>query len=116
MAHRFTVSERGHRKLIHNGFMYMRHSTSSTSGNITWRCDQSDIKCTGKATTTSEDVLLCTSEHNHQPDWGRCGATEAVAQMTATASTSRACTSAIVQGAIARVSSKVNVKLSKTSS
>jgi len=94
--------------------MYTRHSTSSTLGNITWRCDQRDIKCPGKATTSSKDVLLCTPEHNHQPDWGRCGATEAVAQMTATASTSRA-TSAFVQGAIARVSIEVSVKLPKTS-
>lgn len=59
-------SNKGGQKICCGGFMYTRHK--ETANGIRWRCTKRAQGCKGAVITTSgDDDLNITSEHNHGP-------------------------------------------------
>lgn len=108
---RCTVSERGARKLIFQGYMYTKHR--DVKAGSSWRCDFRAVKCPGRLIVDEEDIVVRSTNHTHDSDWGRCKAKETAAAIKRSAETSRASTSSIVSSKISRLSDETKMRLPK---
>lgn len=68
----FSMTTRGNRKLIHNGYTYTHYKDSVSNDVQTWRCNKSRwAQCKGRAKTTEingKRMMKIIGEHNHFPD------------------------------------------------
>lgn len=110
---RYTLTERGARKLIYRGYLFTKHR--EVKDGVSWRCVQRG-KCRGRVMIDEDDQVLSSADHSHDPDWGTCRATETVVAIKRAAETSRAPTEAIIQSKVARLSSETAMKLPKVDS
>lgn len=66
----FTLSKKGHFKLINNGFCYIKFMKSK---NLTrWRCSKYALECKAKAITkkiNSIEMVKVYNPHNHGPEF-----------------------------------------------
>ncbi|XP_052125869.1 uncharacterized protein LOC127749902 [Frankliniella occidentalis] len=70
---RYTSTQRGAKKAIYDGFMYVFHREKKDGAG--WRCDLRG-NCNGRITVLRDDTVLDQQPHTHEPDWGRCKAQE----------------------------------------
>ena len=110
---RYTKSQRGAVKVIHEGFMYTRHRELARGGK--WRCDLRG-ECSGYLILNDDDNIIEKGDHTHTADWGRCKVRECVVSLKKKAERSRANTSATVLSAVAGVSDETAMKLPKNAS
>ena len=67
MALRFMQSEKGMRKLVDNGYVYIRDKCNGE--NTFWKCEYArSQKCHGRIHTTGDSILKRVGEHNHSGD------------------------------------------------
>ncbi|KAE8743273.1 hypothetical protein FOCC_FOCC011153 [Frankliniella occidentalis] len=109
---RYTRTQRGARKAIYDGYMYVFHRVKKDGEG--WQCDQRG-KYNGR-TTVFMYTVLDEQPHSHGPDWGRCRAEETVQSIKRAAETSRATTVDVVQAKVARVSDKTAMMFPKFAS
>ncbi|XP_039284523.1 longitudinals lacking protein, isoforms H/M/V isoform X23 [Nilaparvata lugens] len=66
----FITSRRGTKLLVHNGYVFHKHTVNSASKKSYWRCCKQQI-CKSRATTllnTASVVVSHSTEHNHPPN------------------------------------------------
>ncbi|XP_033096608.1 uncharacterized protein LOC117100884 [Anneissia japonica] len=107
----FIKSNKGGRKLIHNGYLYIKRSSNKSS--IYWQCSHK-VKFACKALLTSDldcAVVKSVSAHTHDPDSSEVKAEKARQQINADALRSRATPGQLVFDEMARQELDVRVKM-----
>ena len=67
---RYVPSERGHLKLLLNGYVYTKQVDTVT--HIVWRCcDRRNCHARLWQFATSPEKIVLRKEHSHPPDWER---------------------------------------------
>ena len=80
----FILSKYGKPKLLHEGYSYTFHKKRETTGNVSWRCDLTNLGARKKGIfcystavttgTTSTSTLEYAKPHTHLPNPGHVGA------------------------------------------
>ena len=67
MALEFIVSEKGHRKLLTDGYPFVKDRMSDTK--IYWKCDKFAVmKCHARIHTEADRIVRRVGDHNHAAD------------------------------------------------
>jgi len=65
MALAFIVSEKGHRKLLNDGYLFIKYRMSGTK--IYWKCDKFTVmKCHAHIHTEADHIVKHVGDHNQQ--------------------------------------------------
>ncbi|XP_003738220.1 uncharacterized protein LOC100898192 [Galendromus occidentalis] len=78
------LTNRGGRKLAHDGFLYNFDKYSADGGTLYWRCEPKG-RCNGRVHTIDGDVVRTINEHTHDSDPARIQTKQAVAEIKARA-------------------------------
>lgn len=115
MALEFTVTEKGNRKLIVNGYMFVKDRVTDTK--IYWKCEKFAVmKCHARVHTEADRVVKHVGEHNHAADVASVEAAKVVRDATDRALTSQDSGHQIVAQASVGISAAVAAKLPQPSS
>ena len=115
MALEFTVSEKGKRKLLVDGHLYVKDKAADTK--MYWKCEKFAImKCHARVHTEGDRILKHVGDHNHAADAASVDAAKVVMDAKEKALTSQDSGHQIVAQATVGISTAVAAKLPQPSS